>query len=745
MAKEIKKSIDFGGKTLTISTGKLARQANSTVLVQYGETVVMATVTSSNLREPLDYFPLTVDYQERLYAGGRIKGSRWVKREGRPTDDEILTSRLIDRSIRPLFPSEYSGREVQIIVTVLSVDLENSPDIPASIAVSAALSASSIPWSGPVSVVRVGMSESGDFITNPTVGEIDKSQLDLVVSTTKRAVVMIEAGASEVTEEEMLEGIKHAQTEGKVLIKFIEDFAKEVGVQKEKTEKATVNSALEKKIKEFTKDKIKDLIAASSKNEGGEGTDEVKRILFEEFPDEDRTEVAGIFEKLFKKEVRSMILAGKRPDGRKLDQVRELHAEVGFLPRTHGSGLFQRGQTQVMSIATLGAPSLEQFIETAEGEETKRYIHHYSMPPYATGETGRIGFPSRREIGHGALAERALEPVIPSEDQFPYTIRVVSEVLSSNGSTSMASVCGSTLALMDAGVPIKSPVAGIAMGLVVESNKSFVVLTDIAGIEDFNGDMDFKVAGTKDGITALQLDVKTLELTLPILESVLMQAKKAREEVMEAILEVIPEPRKSLSKYAPKIKVIKIPQGKIGDLIGPSGKTIKKLIAETGAQIDVDDDGTVSVSGVTDEEVDEAIAKIESITHDLQIGEIYEGEVMRIQPFGAFVAVAPGKEGLVHISDMSEDYVKNPSDVVKIGQKVKVKVKKVDEFGRIDLTMRLDSDGRERGRRTREHRRGGFDRKRSSSGPHFPASRLAQDGSNSYSRIGSSRNKGFSK
>lgn len=745
MAKEIRKSIEFGGKTLTVSTGKLARQADSTVLVQYGETVVMATITSSNLREPLDYFPLTVDYQERLYAGGRIKGSRWVKREGRPTDDEILTSRLIDRSIRPLFPAEYSGREVQVIVTVLSVDLENSPDIPAAIAVSTALATSSIPWSGPVSVVRVGMSESGSLITNPTVEEIDKSRLDLIVSTTEQAVVMIEAGANEITEEEMLKGIEHAQSEGKTLIEFIESFAKEVGVQKEKVGKTATNSTLEKKIKEVTKDKIKDLITKSSKNEGGEGTNEIKRILFEEFSDEDRMVVSGIFEKLFKKEVRNMILAGKRPDGRKLDQVRELYAEVGLLPRTHGSGLFQRGQTQVMTIATLGASSLEQFIETAEGEETKRYIHHYSMPPYATGETGRIGSPSRREIGHGALAERALEPVIPAESEFPYTIRMVSEVLSSNGSTSMASVCGSTLALMDAGVPIKSPVAGIAMGLVVESDKSFVVLTDIAGIEDFNGDMDFKVAGTKDGITALQLDVKTLQLTLSTLKDALSQAKVARGEVMKAILKAISEPRKSLSKHAPKIKAVKIPQDKIGDLIGPSGKTIKKLIAETGAQIDVDDDGTVSVSGVTDEEVGEAIAKIESITHDLQVGEIYEGEVMRIQPFGAFVAVAPGKDGLVHISDMSDEYVKNPGDIVKIGQKVKVKVKKVDEFGRIDLTMRLNSDGRERDRRPQQQRRDGFDRKRSSSGPHFPASRLMQDGGSGYSRRNPSRNKRFSK
>ncbi|MFV1917195.1 MAG: polyribonucleotide nucleotidyltransferase [Patescibacteria group bacterium] len=740
--KKVEKSIELGGRELKLSTGYLAGQADGAVMVSYGETVVLATVVASELRDDPGYFPLKVEYQERLYAGGRIKGSRWVKREGRPSDDEILTARLIDRSIRPLFPKGYK-KDVQVIVTVLSVDLENTPDIVSGYAVSGALAASKIPWNGPVATMRAGLKD-GSFVINPIQKDLEKSEVDLVVSVTKNSIVMIEAGAKEVPEDKILEGIEYAQKEGKKVIGLIEDFAKKVGVKKEGVEKVDKDKGIDKKVKELAKDKITKLLKDMSTTKAGYGDyDEVKKAVADNFEDEEKRKASQVFGELFESELRKMILSGKRPDGRLPEDIRDLSAEGGVLPRVHGSAIFNRGQTQVLSVTTLGSSSLEQFFETAEGEETKRYIHHYSMPPYSVGETGRVGFPSRREIGHGALAERALLPVIPSKDNFPYTIRVVSEVLSSNGSTSMASTCSSTLSLMDAGVPIKGVVAGIAMGLFIESSTKFVILTDIVGLEDGNGDMDFKVAGTNKGVTALQLDVKTLRLTLPILKKAISQAKDARFKILKVMEAAISKPRDSVSKYAPKIKVIKIPQDKIGDVIGPGGRTIRSIIAESGAQVDVEDDGAVSISATTDEGLNSAVSRVEALTKDPQKGEIYEGEVKRVLQFGAFVEILPGREGLVHVSDMSQDFVKDPQEVVKVGDKLKVRVKEIDDMGRLNLSMLLSGDkekprydskrggpsgGFRRGRFSprQSGKRFGDQRSRRTKGPHFPKSRLLE-------------------
>lgn len=763
--KKIEKSIKLGGRKLTLSTGHVAEQADAAVMVSYGDTVLLTTVVASELREDPGYLPLHVEYRERLYAGGRIKGSRWVKREGRPSDDEILTARLIDRSIRPLFSKAYR-KEVQVIIAVLSVDLENTPDMAAGVAVSAALAISPIPWNGPVGMIKVGMKD-GAYVTNPLDSELEGSKMELVVSSTKDAIVMIEAGSKEATEKEIIGGVAYAQKESRKVIKFVGDFIKEVGVKKKAVKEEKIEPDLQKKVKELAGSKIKDLIKDMSDVKAGyEDYDEIKSAIADSFEDEVKGKAARIFEDLFSQEVKKMILSGVRPDGRKPEEIRHLSAEVGILPRTHGSAIFRRGQTQVLSVTTLGAPSLKQLIESAEGEETKRYIHHYSMPPYSIGGTGRLGWPSRREIGHGALAERALLHTVPLEEEFPYTILVVSEILSSNGSTSMAATCGSTLSLMDAGVPIKSPIAGIAMGLVVESEKKFVVLTDIAGIEDGSGDMDFKIAGSAEGITSLQLDVKTLKLTLPILKKAFDQAKKARIQILKVMKTAISKPRESVSVYAPKIKVIKIPQDKIGEVIGPGGRTIRGIIAETGTQVDVEDDGSINISGTSEEGVASAVEKVEALVKEVQPGEIYEGEAKRIQPYGVFVEVLPGKEGLVHISDMSEDFVQDPKELVSLGDKVKVRVKEVDDRGRINLSMLLKGEkrvlrsrpigkpGGPRSMSRRPVRRGPsgerFDRdrrrpykrslrdrsgqKRKPSGPHFPASRLLEQSKGGFSR-----------
>jgi len=690
--KKIEKSIELGGKTLTLTTGELAEQAAGSIMARMGDTVVLATVASAPLKMEMDYFPLSVEYLERLYAGGRIKGSKWVKKEGRPTDDEILSARLIDRSIRPLFPKTYK-REVQVIVTVFSVDMENDPTILGAIAASAAIHVSTLPWRGPVVPLTVGLID-GEYKVNPSNVEMAKSLMDLTVSSTKEAVLMVEAGAKEVTEEQIVKGVEFAFKETKAVLKLIEDISKEVGRTRDTYKEEKPTTELEKQVKKLVGDKMAGVVESLVHVENGRSNElqDLIDVVVAEVTEEDAKWVPEIVDHMKKDYIREQILKkGVRPDGRKLTEVRSLSGQVGYLPRVHGSALFKRGETHVLSVATLGAQSMGQLLESAEGEVEKRYMHQYSMPPYASGETGRFGNPGRREIGHGALAERALVPVIPSQDDFPYAIRVVSEVMSSNGSTSMASVVGSTLSLMDAGVPIKAPVAGIAMGLIIESDKEFAVLSDIMGIEDYNGDMDFKVAGTDAGITALQLDVKTLNLTTAILEKALEQSKDARGQVMKAIKDTLDAPRTEVSVFAPKIKVVKIPVEKIGEFIGPSGKNIKKVMADFGVQVDVSDDGSIAVSGVDPVAMQKAIEYVEGFAKVVQAGEIYEGEVVRLMSFGAFVNILPGKDGMVHVSDMGQEgFVKDAGDVVHVGQKLQVRVKEVDDMGRINLSMNMD-------------------------------------------------------
>ncbi|MGI5826025.1 MAG: polyribonucleotide nucleotidyltransferase [Patescibacteria group bacterium] len=691
----ISKQAEIGGRTLRLEVGRFAPQASASIIAQYGETMVLATVVRSPAKEDLGYFPLSVEYIERLYAGGRIKGSRWVKREGRPTDEAVLTGRLVDRSIRPLFPKGYKD-EVQVTITVLSVDLENDADVLSLIAASAALAISEIPWNGPVGAIRVGLKEKVPFV-NPTETEKQFSDIDLVVAATKERVVMIEGAGNEIPEDEVLGAIKFAKEESQKVIALIQELQREVGREKITFVEKELDSEIKNSAQKFVKAHLDEVFAKEKGKEiGGSGMEGALEAFLQDFPFEQKKEAVAAFEYYWKKIFREKLLAGQRIDGRAVTEVRPIEIEVGILPRTHGSAMFKRGLTQVLTVTTLGAPSLQQLIETATGEESKRYIHHYSMPPYSTGETGRIGGLSRREIGHGALAERAIEPVVPTEDIFPYTIRVVSEVLSSNGSTSMASTCGSTLSLMDAGVPIKVPVSGIAMGLVTGDTQGadgdYLVLTDIAGIEDFNGDMDFKITGSEKGITAIQLDVKISGLTDEMIEKTLTQGKEARAFILQKMLAAITEPRQKLSQYAPRVAVIHIDQDKIGEVIGPGGRMIRKLIEDTGANIEVQDDGSINISGVDDASVSSAIAKIEGLTQEAVVGQIYEGEVKRIQPFGAFVEILPGKEGLVHVSRMAQGYVDDPEKVVSLGQKVKVRVFEIDERGRINLTMILDEE-----------------------------------------------------
>jgi polyribonucleotide nucleotidyltransferase len=695
--KIISKKIEIGGKELSLEVGRFAGQANAAVLGRYGDTMILATVVSSSLREELDYFPLFVEYIERLYAGGRIKGSRWVKREGRPSDEATRTARLIDRSVRPLFPKNYR-QEVQVIITVLSADGENDPDIPAICATSAALAISDIPWEGPVGAVRVGVvPRNGEeaFIVNPTYQDLEYSEMDLILSGTEETVVMIEGGAKSVPEGTILRGFEFAQKETVKVIQLIKELQKAVGQKKQLVKEEKLDAILAKKIeKEIGKD-LEKLITAWATKEGlSESVEELVAALTEKYEEEKKSTIVKIVDELIKKKIRTGILEkGKRPDGRKPDQIRPLEIDVGILPRTHGSAMFARGNTQVLTVTTLGSPSLEQLIEGMTGEETKRYIHHYSMPPFSVGETGRLGWPSRREIGHGALAEKALEPMIPPEEKFPYTIRLVSEVMSSNGSTSMAAVCGSTLSLMDAGVPIKAPVAGLAMGLVLEKGKA-VILSDILGMEDFHGDMDFKIAGTREGVTALQMDVKSHQLTLEIVKKAMAQSLKGRIYILDEMLKVLPASRAQISKFAPKVSVLHIPVERIGEVIGPGGKIIREIISKTGAAVDVEDDGTVNISGVDRKAVDQAIAWIEGLTREVKVDEVFEGTVKRIQPFGAFVEISPGKEGLVHVSQMSSQYVANPNDLVSLGQKVKVRVREIDDMGRINLSMLFGDDAK---------------------------------------------------
>lgn len=709
--KIVKKSIEIGGRTLSLEVGRFAEQASAAVLAQYGDTMVLATVTASSRETTLDYFPLSVEYVERLYAGGRIKGSRWVKREGRPSDDAVLAGRVIDRSIRPLFPKSYK-HDVQVIVTVLSVDGENDPDVLGLVATSAAIAISPIPWNGPVSGVRMGYihadGQEASLIVNPRVSEQAISDFDFVVASNKDKVVMLEGGFCETPEDVVKDAIVMAKDANAKIINLIEDLTEAVGKTKVSAPETGKTEDLHAKI---VKDFKKEMEAAFAKKAEKEfGGDDIL-MLAQTVADAYGTEypmkaIEEALDTLFKKKVREDILTkAKRFDGRKTDEIRPIEAAVGILPRTHGSAMFKRGQTQVLTVATLGTPSLEQLIESPMGEEAKRYIHHYSMPPYSVGETGRIGTPSRREIGHGALAERGLLSVIPSEEEFPYTIRLVSEVMSSNGSTSMASTCGSTLALMDAGVPIKEPVAGISIGLMIDKKK-FVLLTDIMGIEDFSGDMDFKVAGTKNGITAIQLDIKIDGLTDEIIEGTFERAKSARLEILKKMLAVIGAPRKALSQYAPKVQVVKIPVEKIGEVIGPGGKMIRNIIATTGATVDVEDDGSVMISGIDQLAVQKAVDWVTGLTRDVTVGEEFDGEVKRILPFGAFVEILPGKEGMVHVSQMSTTYVNNPEEVVKIGQKVHVRVMEIDDQHRINLSMLFGEDAKKVPDRPRREDRG---------------------------------------
>lgn len=712
--KQTSKTFDLAGQELTLETGIVAEQASSAVLARLGDTMVLATVVMSGKDTSLDYFPLSVEYVERLYAGGRIKGSKWVKREGRPTDESILIARMIDRSIRPLFPKELK-KDIQVVITVLSVDGQNDPGVLGAIATSAALATSNIPWNGPIGTTRIGVTkENGTpaYTVNPVSAEIDTLHLDLVVSGTDKKTVMIEAGSKQATEDVVVEAARMAKEWNGKIIEFINTLVKEVGEEKITVQADADLAEVIMLVEKSYKDQIVALMEGGVSKENVSGLDEIAdEIIAREGEDApERKKVLQALDYVFKKTIRERLQKGIRPDGRKLDEVRPISARVGILPRTHGSALFARGQTQVLTVATLGSSAMEQLIESAEGEESRRYFHHYSFPPYSVGETGRMGSPNRREIGHGALAEKALVPVLPSEEEFPYVVRLVSEVMSSNGSTSQASVCGSTLALMDAGVPIVAPVAGIAMGIVTTEKDEYTLLTDIIGLEDFSGEMDFKVAGTEAGVTAIQLDVKNQGLTIEMIADTLSRAKDARLHILEKMNAVISEPRKDISQYAPRISTVKINPEKIGEVIGSGGKTIKNIIATTGASVDVSDDGTVSISGTDPKGVEEAIRWVETLTREIQKGEEFEGTVKRLLGFGAFVELVPGKEGMVHVSEMSTGYVKDPSDVVSIGDKVKVRVKEVDDQGRINLSMlfgedaeKKEQENRERGQQEKRH------------------------------------------
>jgi len=701
-------SLQIGGRILEVETGLLAGQANGSVTVRYGDTVVLATaVMSKGASKISGYFPLMVDFEERYYAAGKIKGSRFIKREGRPSDDAVLTGRVVDRTIRPLF-NHRMRNEVQVIITVLSIDGENDPDVISIIAASTALSISNIPWNGPVAAVRVGKvngparnashsDAGGEFILNPVNGELAESNLDLVISGTKDKINMLEAGAKEIPEEEIAKAFAFGQEAIAKIATFVESIAKEVGKEKSTPVLLEGTPEFEAKVKEillseglaealYDKDKkvietkteaIKEKVATYIKENFTEGLDklgEVANQILDEVSDE------IVHKNILEKEL--------RPDGRKLNEVRHIECRVGILPRTHGTGLFTRGETQALTVTTLGSPGDEQVIDTMEVDMKKRYIHLYNFPPFSVGEVKPMRGPGRREVGHGALAEKALVPVLPAKEEFPYTILLVSEVLSSNGSSSMASTCGSTLSLMDAGVPIKRPVSGIAMGIIVGSDDNFKVLTDIQGLEDHYGDMDFKAAGTEKGITALQMDVKLDGVTLPMLEAVLAQSKDNRAEILQKMLSVIPEPRTEMSQYAPRIIIMHINPEKIRNVIGTGGKIINEIIDETGVQIDIEDDGSVFITSPDATAAKKAQEWIDNLTHEVKAGEIFNAKITRIMNFGAFAEILPGQEGLIHISELADRRVAKVEDVVKVGDILPVKVREIDSQGRINLSAK---------------------------------------------------------
>ncbi len=680
--------IEIDGKTLTIETGLLAGQADGAVTVRLGDAVILVTaVCSHQLRENIDFFPLTVDYEERHYAAGRIPGS-FFRREGRPTTDAVLTARLVDRPIRPLFPKGVRN-EVQVIITVLAVDQENDPDVLAIIGASAALSISDIPFDGPVAGVRIG--RIGErFIVNPTYAERDESDLDLVVAGTAEAILMVEAGADQVDERTILEGIEVATRAIREIVANQTQFAGRVGRPKRELAFRKTDPAAIASVSSFLGDRLERAVRVSgTKHERAAAIDTLRQETRTKFAEQYPDAVVDAFEAELKRCVRGAILReGLRPDGRDVKAIRAIQSDAGVLPRTHGSGLFSRGETQVLTVATLGSKGDAQRLDTLEPSPSKRLMHHYNFPPFSTGETGRVGTPKRRELGHGALAERALEPIIPDEDEFPYTIRLVSEVLSSNGSSSMASVCASTLALMDAGVPILAPVSGVAMGLVLGENGEYKVLTDIAGIEDHLGDMDFKVAGTAEGINALQMDIKVKGVTIAIMREALAQANEARAIILGQMLQAISEPRDTLSPYAPRIFRINIDASKIGAVIGPGGRVIRAMVEETGCAIDIEDDGSVYIGAPNDESAQRAIAMIEGLTREVEVGQIYSGRVTRLMNFGAFVEVLPGKDALVHISELSMERVPSVEDAVEVGDEVTVMITEIDGMGRVNASIR---------------------------------------------------------
>ncbi len=689
---------ELAGRKLTVETGRVAELANGDAIIHYGDTVVMVNVTASKEpREGIDFFPLSVDYEEKLYAVGKIPGS-FQKREGKPADKAILTSRAIDRPIRPLFPKDFRN-DVCVVATVLSVEQDNSPEVCAMIGASVALSISDIPFGGPTAAVNVGYVD-GQIVINPTVAQREHSRLKLTVAGTMEKVTMIEAGADEIPNDTMLDCIKAGHEEIKKLCKFIEGIKEEVGKPKFEYISFATDKDVYAEIKENFKERMYQDVQAVDKEVRDANMDklaeDIQAYFVEKYGEEETeaksTEIANSIHDLEKECVREMIFKEhKRPDGRRIDEIRPLSCEVGVLPRVHGSAIFTRGQTQVLSVVTLGTKSEEQELDGLDEEESKRYMHQYNFPSYSVGEARPSRGPGRREIGHGALAEKALVPVIPSEDEFPYTIRVVSEVLSSNGSTSQASICGSTLALMDAGVPIKKPVAGISTGLVTskENPDEYVMLTDIQGIEDFFGDMDFKVGGTKDGITAIQVDIKNDGLTYDIIKEAFERTKVARDYILDEIMKPqIAEPRAELSKYAPRIITTTINVDKIKDVIGPGGKMINKIIAETGVKIDIEEDGRVCIYTDDAENGKKALKMIEDIAKDIEVGAIYDGVVTRIMNFGAFVDIGGGREGLLHISKISSKRVEKVEDVLAVGDEIRVKVYEIDNQGRINLSMK---------------------------------------------------------
>ncbi|MDO4924869.1 MAG: polyribonucleotide nucleotidyltransferase [Turicibacter sp.] len=683
-------SFELAGRPLTFEIGELAKQANASVLVRYGDTVVLSTCVASKDPKDIDFFPLTIGYEERLYAVGKVPGG-FIKREGRPSEHAILAGRLIDRPIRPLFPDGFRN-DVQVINYVMSVDHDNSPEVSAMIGSSLSLSISDIPFEGPIAGVIVGR-VNGEFVLNPTVEQLENSDIDLTVAGTKDAVNMVEAGAKEVPEEDMLEAIMFGHDAIKQIIAFQEQIVAEIGKEKMELNLYEVDGDINTRVREMAEADMLAAIQVVEKHARQEAIDAVNKRVLEVFEAEEATEkelkqVKEVLNKIVKEEVRRLITDEKvRPDGRKIDEIRPLSSRVDLLPRTHGSALFTRGQTQALSICTLGALNEHQMLDGLEVEETKRFMHHYNFPPFSVGETGRYGAPGRREVGHGALGERALKQVMPSEKEFPYTVRLVSEVLESNGSTSQASICASTMALMAAGVPIKAPVAGIAMGL-VKKGENYTVLTDIQGMEDHLGDMDFKVAGTAQGVTALQMDIKIEGLSREILEEALQQAKVGRMQILNHMLGTIAETREDLSAYAPKIKVMTIKVDKIRDVIGPGGKQINEIIDKTGVKIDIEQDGTVYILHDNTENINQAVAMIEDIVREVEVGKIYLGKVVRIEKFGAFVEIFPGQDGLVHISQLAEERVAKTEDVVSVGDQIYVKVTEIDDRGRVNLSRK---------------------------------------------------------